>query len=86
MRLARPREGEEPFDVEKSKGESMWMREVGRNASEERQNMYIDYIHSVKSLRALLDYYDIAVPSEHEIDLRKSAASVGLSLPQVNNN
>ncbi|KAF4653779.1 hypothetical protein FOL47_010291 [Perkinsus chesapeaki] len=82
--FARRREGEEEFDLEKTKRKSMWMRDIGRYASEERQNMYIDYIHSVKSLRALLDYYDIAVPSEHEIDLKKSAASVGLSLPQGN--
>ncbi|KAF4654265.1 hypothetical protein FOL46_008790 [Perkinsus olseni] len=81
--FARLREGEERIDREEAKRESLWMRAVGGNAGVTRQEMYLDYVNSVKSLRALLDCYDIAVPVEQEMDLKKSAASVGLSLPQV---
>ncbi|KAF4687063.1 hypothetical protein FOZ60_004331 [Perkinsus olseni] len=81
--FARLREGEERVDREEAKRESLWMKAVGGNAGVGRQEMYLDYVNSVKSLRSLLDYYDIAVPAEQEMDLKKSAASVGLSLPQV---
>ncbi|KAF4687405.1 N-alpha-acetyltransferase 50 [Perkinsus olseni] len=81
--FARLRDGEERVDFEAAKRESLWMRAVGGNAGITRQEMYLDYVNSVKSLRSLLDYYDIAVPVEQEMDLKKSAASVGLSLPQV---
>ncbi|EER03262.1 hypothetical protein Pmar_PMAR013534 [Perkinsus marinus ATCC 50983] len=81
--FARLRDGEETFDAEETRRSSLWWQAIGRNATVTRQEMYMEYKHSLKSLRSLLDYYDIAVPAEHEIDLEKSAASVGLALPKT---